>query len=77
MERLRSNLSKSIEKRDAYKDSIDQFNERLQKEQKKIVTEEISLLTKMIEAVRRNLPNLQEKMDKLYYECYETEEVES
>ena len=77
MERLRSNLSKSIEKRDAYKDSIDQFNERLQKEQKKIVTEEISLLAKMIEAVRRNLPNLQEKMDKLYYECYETEEVES
>ena len=42
-----------------------------------MVEDEIKLLAKMIEAVRRNLPNIEEKMDKLYYQCYGTEEVES
>ena len=30
----------------------------------------------MIEALRRNLPNIQEKMNKLYFECYDATDVE-
>ena len=65
-----------MEKEKSHLDRIKELEERLIIEKEKLAKKEIELLERLLESLNRNLPNIKEKINKLYYECYKTQEVE-
>ena len=77
VERLTGENVRAFEKETKAVMEVREMERRLFIEEQKLVYREVEILSNLISLLSRNLPNIQEDVDSIYYSCFNTTEVES
>ena len=76
VERLRTDISVAEAKKDRFLQQIRDLEDRINIERKKIATDELDDLLRMIETLQKLIPTTESEIDRHYYYCYGEGSVE-
>lgn len=70
VERLRTDINVAEAKEDRFLDQIAALEDRINIEEKKLSTQELEDLNRMIDTLKRLIPTTEKEIDRHYYYCY-------
>lgn len=77
VERLTGENVRAFEKESKAVMEVREMERRLFIEEQKLVYREVEILSNLISLLSRNLPNIQEDVDSIYYSCFNTTDIDS